>query len=152
MISAGGNLINLGEDLKEGGLELWLDRWQCVFAIDTGIFYISFLIAVGLFKNILQLHRLGDWMFEHFTSLIHSCSAAEAKVAKMLAREAAANRSGNRLSLADDYVWLVFHTTVLFFFCFTCPLITPIYGCSALWPLGPGRRGARRGARGGRKT
>ena len=53
--------------------------------------------------------------------------------AAQLAREGAVNRSGNKLALADDFILLVFYTTILFFFCFSCPLITsylitPIYG------------------------
>lgn len=40
----------------------------------------------------------------------------------------AANRGGNvKLALADEYVWLVFYTTILFFFCFTCPIIAPFF-------------------------
>ena len=39
----------------------------------------------------------------------------------------AQNRSGNKLALADEYVWLVFNTSILLFFCFSCPLITVFF-------------------------
>ena len=48
IILAGGasNLMDLSKDLNNGGFDLWREKWQCVFAIDTGMFYISLLIVV----------------------------------------------------------------------------------------------------------
>ena len=39
----------------------------------------------------------------------------------------AQNRSGAKLALADEYVWLVFNTSILLFFCFCSPLVTVFY-------------------------
>ena len=44
-----------------------------------------------------------------------------------VARTKSQDRDGDSLNLAQMYVWLVFHTTILFMFCFSCPLITVIY-------------------------
>ena len=40
------SLSHVQEVTEDGGFwELWLNRWQCVFSLDTGMFYISFLIV-----------------------------------------------------------------------------------------------------------
>ena len=129
IILAGGasNLMDFSKDLNNGGFDLWREKWQCVFAIDTGMFFISFLIVVTGLKNMLQLHRTGDWFGELFDVMLSYKSPAEAIAARERSREKAKSRSGNRLALADEYVWLVLYTTILLFFCTSCPLITVIF-------------------------
>ena len=38
-------MCTVQEVTEEGALDVWLDRWQCIFSLDTGLFYISFLIV-----------------------------------------------------------------------------------------------------------
>ena len=121
------NLLDFTKELSSGGLDLWREKWQCVFAIDTGMFFISLLIAVIGLKNMLQLHRTGDWFGELFNVMLSCRSPAEVIAARESAREKAKSRSGNKLALADEYVWLVLYTTILLFFCTSCPLITAIF-------------------------
>ena len=128
LITGAGNVIQLFEDIEKDGFGQILRSWQCVFALDTGLFYMNYLITVALLKGTIQLLRVGDLTGELYSSLVNCLSPAEMATAAQLAREGAVNRSGNKLALADDFVWLVFYTTILFFFCFSCPLITPIYG------------------------
>ena len=33
------------EVTEERVVDVWLNRWQCIFSHDTGMFYISFLIV-----------------------------------------------------------------------------------------------------------
>jgi len=128
IISSGGNLVDLWKEvMEEGGVDVWLRRWQCIFSLDTGLFYISFLIAVWGLRVMMQLHRLGDWLAEIFTTMMTCCSPADVKAGRQESRRSAQNRSGNKLALADEYVWLVFNTSILLFFCFTCPLLTVFF-------------------------
>ena len=127
IIEGASNLLDLSKELEAGGLDLWVEKWQCVFAIDTGMFYISLLIVVAGLKNMLQLHRTGDWFGELFDVMRNCRSPAEVIVARERAREMAKNRSGNKLALADDYVWFVLYTTIHLFFLSSCPLITAIF-------------------------
>ena len=127
IIEGASNLLDLSKELEAGGFDLWVEKWQCVFAIDTGMFYISLLIVVAGLKNMLQLHRTGDWFGELFDVMRNCRSPAEVIVARERARETAKNRSGNKLALADDYVWLVLYTTIHLFFLTSCPLITAIF-------------------------
>ena len=39
----------------------------------------------------------------------------------------AQNISGNKLRLAEEYVWLTFNTSLLLFFCFSCPFLTVFF-------------------------
>ena len=124
---AASNLLDFGKELNNGGFDLWREKWQCVFAIDTGMFYISLIIVVTGLKNMLQLHRTGDWFGELFDVMLSCKSPAEVIAARERSREKAKSRSGNKLALADEYVWLVLYTTILLFFCTSCPLITVIF-------------------------
>ena len=38
-------VTHVQEVMEEGGVDVWLRRWQCIFSLDTGLFYISFLIV-----------------------------------------------------------------------------------------------------------
>ena len=91
------NLLDFGKELNKGGFDLWREKWQCVFAIDTGMFFISFLIVVTGLKNMLQLHRTGDWFGELFDVMLSYKSPAEVIAARERSREKAKSRSGNRL-------------------------------------------------------
>ena len=33
------------ELMEEGGVDVLLNRWQCIFSLDTGMFYASFIIV-----------------------------------------------------------------------------------------------------------
>ena len=119
--------MDFGKELNKGGFDLWREKWQCVFAIDTGMFFISFLIVVTGLKNMRQLHRTGDWVGELFDVMLSYKSPAEMIDARERAREKAKSRSGNRLDQADEYVWLVHYTTILLFFCQSSTRITVIF-------------------------
>ena len=89
---------------------------------------------------------------EIFTVMMTCCSPAERKAAREESRRrqelsshhqtlfvcSAQNRSGNKLALADEYVWLVFNTSILLSFCFTCPLLTVFFSLylttKVVWP------------------
>ena len=67
-------------ETDEVQINVWLSRWQCIFSLDTGMFYTVFLIVSYLFGflhplhifhqvfwgvkvMVLQLHRVGDWYY-----------------------------------------------------------------------------------------
>lgn len=37
--------LTVQEVTEERVVDVWLNRWQCIFSHDTGMFYISFLIV-----------------------------------------------------------------------------------------------------------
>ena len=51
------NLLDFGKELNNGGFDLWREKWQCVFAIDTGMFYIRQvprLTSCGIQSHVLS--------------------------------------------------------------------------------------------------
>ena len=129
IVIAGGadNLVDFSKELDKGGFDLWMEKWQCVFAIDTGMFFISLLIVATGVRNMLQLHRTADWFGELFHKVLNYKSPAEVIAARERDRENVKYRSGNGLGLADEYVWLILYTTIFLFFCTSCPMITFIF-------------------------
>ena len=109
------------------GLNVALERWECVFSADTGAFYINLLIVISFVGCQMELHRFGDLCYLAYARVSNCRVWEKGEAARRKYKDKIGNRNGDRLSLADDYVWTVLYFTICMFFCLTCPVITPAF-------------------------
>ena len=128
ILASAANMMEFFYILDSGGWwKVALDKWECVFSADTGAFYTNLLVVVAFLKYQLELHRVGALCLLLFAKLTHCRFWEQREAARRKCEAQVRNINGNRLGLADEYVWVVVYFTVWMFFCLTCPIITPAF-------------------------
>ena len=128
ILASAGNMLEFFLTIGSEGLQVALHRWQCVYSASTGAFYINLMIVAAFMKCQLELHRVGDFLRLFWIKLLNCRYLEQMEAASRNFRNKILNRrNGERLFLAEDYVWTIIYFSIWMVFCLTCPVITPAF-------------------------
>ena len=102
------------------------ENWKCFFGSDPiGFFLPYIIISIGI-RNHLCLHRVFDKLWEFLQFAFHRYGAVR-NVHLEEARHFNSIKNGENMSLAEDYVWILLHFSVLTTFSISYPSLAPAF-------------------------
>jgi len=103
------------------------ENLNCLFLPDSGAFFINYLLISAGFRNLLQLHRLSNYLFVIWGYCTHRYSAVRRVAVEQIIEKQSLVSGDDSTSLMDSYAWVLIHFSIMLTFCISHPLITPAF-------------------------